>query len=519
MNLFLTRHQAHVRGVLSGLDRVRFRGTIRWLATLRGMSCFLGTMGILLKQFAAWSQKITATLKQGAEQVAEHSGRPVIYVASSNERKESIAMQIADRDGIREGLICVITCVEPCQTFSVGPNPAIKQLELRQKSGKCLHQYFYFLHPQFGLMHLRMQTWLPLSVNICINGREWLANQMRAAGIGFRQRDNCFVQIDDITAAQALMDQQLQTNWSSVFHSLVHTVQPQFGGLFPQPMDYYWSADETEWATDVMFDSTKSLDAIYPGLMRQAMTQFDSADVMRFLGRPVKDCVHHRFEGDVISSLKTRLEGTRVKHSLNRNSIKMYNKQGSVLRVETTINDPRDMKVFRTKENDPNGPMLWQRLRKGVADLHRRAKISQQSNERYLESLAAVEHAEPLGKTVRSVCQPATLDGLRVRALNPLNPEDSRLLESVSRNEYRINGFRNRDLRSLLFGEEPRCPVDHKRQSARVTRLIRLLRGHGLVRKVQGTQRYQLTPQGQTTITALIAAQNASNQQLTKLAA
>ena len=518
MNEFLTQHRSSVKGVISGWDRIRFRGTIRWLATLNGMASFLSTIGVLMVQFRSWAMQITAELKNGAAQVCELKGRPVIYVASSNRRKESIAMGIAERDGIREGLICVITCVEPCHTFSVGPNAVLKQLELRQGPGKCLHQYFYFLDPQFGLMHLRLQTWLPLTIHICINGREWLANQLRAAGIGFRQRDNCFVQIDDVSAAQSLLDQQLQTNWSSVFDTLLLTVQPSFKTLFPLRLDHYWSADETEWATDVMFASSNALSNVYPNLVKHAVTQFDTVDVMRFLGRRVGEKVHHRFEGDVITTVKTRAEGTRVKHALNRNSIKMYDKQGSVLRVETTVNDPRDMKVFRTKESDPNGPLSWQRLRKGVSDLHRRAQISQQSNERYLESLAAVEHTEPLGKTVRDVCQPTTLNGRRVRSLSPLSPSDSRLLESVARSEFRLNGFRNRDLRSLLFGAIPSCPTEHKRQSGRITRQIRLLRAHGLVRKVQGTQRYQLTAKGQTAITALLAAQNASTKQLVQLA-
>lgn len=519
MKQFLIHHQSVVKGVLSGLDRVRFRGTIRWLSSLHGMGSFLGTIRILMTQFRTWAMAITARLKQGAEQVAEHAGRPVIYVASSSARKEAIAMQIAERDGIREGLICVITCVEPCHTFSVGPNARIKQLELRQGPGKCLHQYFYFLDPQFGLMHLRLQTWLPLTINICINGREWLANQLRTAGIGFRQRDNCFVHVDDVVAAQSLLDQQLQTNWSSVFNNLVLTVQPEFKSLFPQPLDYYWSAEETEWATDVMFNSPKSLAAVYPGLVKHAATQFETADIMRFLGRRVGERVHHRFEGDVITSLKTRIEGTRVRHALNRNSLKMYDKQGSVLRVETTINDPRDMKSFRTKENDPDGSMSWQRLRKGVADLHRRAQISQQSNERYLESLAAVVLTEPLRKTIGGVCLPTKLNGRRVRALSPLSPDDSRLLEAVARSEFRLNGFRNRDLRLLLFGDPPKCQLRHKQQSARITRQIRLLRAHGLIHKVGGTQRYQLTTQGQTTITAIVAAQNASTNQLTQIAA
>ncbi len=98
--------------------------------------------------------------------------------------------------------------------------------------------------------------------------------------------------------------------------------------------------------------------------------------------------------------------------------------------------------------------------RKGVADLHRRTQISQQSNERYLEGLAAVEQTDPLKKTVSALCQPATLNGRRVLALSPLSPDDSRLLEAVARGEFRLNGFRNRDLRSILFGEIPRIPAE-----------------------------------------------------------
>jgi len=280
--------------------------------------------------------------------VAEHAGRPVIYLASSTRRKESIAMEIAERDGIREGLICVLTCVEPCHTFSVGPNAH------SSRNWNC------GMDP----------------ANVCINGRDWLANQLRTAGIGFRQRDNCFVHVDDVDAAQALLDQQLQTDWVKVFNQLLLTVHPKFTELFPQPMSHYWSADETDWATDVMFKSPASLAAVYPSLLKHAVLQFDLADVMRCLGRRVGERVHGNFEGDVVTTLKKRDEGTRIKHALNRNSLKMYDKQGSVLRVETTVNDPRDMKVFRTKENDPEGPLSWQRLRKGVADLHRRAQIS-----------------------------------------------------------------------------------------------------------------------------------------------
>jgi hypothetical protein len=196
----------------------------------------------------------------------------------------------------------------------------------------------------------------------------------------------------------------------------------------------------------------------------------------------------------------------------------MYDKQGSVLRVETTINDPRDMKVYRPKTNGEPGERSWLRLRKGVADLHRRAEVSQHSNERYLDALAAVNHDQFLGEVVEEICQPAEWRGGRVRALQPFSPDDSRLLAAVNQGEFAINGFRNRDLRELLFGTDDISPAEAKRQAARITRQIRLLRGHGLIKKVQSTHRYTLTSAGRIAINALLAAQHTTPQQLAQLA-
>ena len=112
-----------------------------------------------------------------------------------------------------------------------------------------------------------------------------------------------------------------------------------------------------------------------------------------------------RETGD-FSHLGTRCEGVRIKHAVDRNSVKMYDKQQSVLRVETTINNTRQMKVFRAAENNPDGPQSWQKLRKGVADLARRAEISQKSNERYLDALSAVEAEPTLAEMVAQVCRP-----------------------------------------------------------------------------------------------------------------
>ena len=195
MQSFLQRHASEIKGVLSGFDRIRFRGTIRWLASVRGMASFLGTMHVLLKDFNGWAKDRTERIRRASVSVAEDAGRPLIYLTSSLQRKEQLALAIAARDGIREGLICVLTCVEPCASFKVGPNKATHLLELRYGSMKCLHHYFYLLDRHLGLMHLRLQTWAPFTVHVCINGREWLARQLAAKRIPFQQRDNCFVDV------------------------------------------------------------------------------------------------------------------------------------------------------------------------------------------------------------------------------------------------------------------------------------------------------------------------------------
>jgi hypothetical protein len=517
MNTFLTRHAPAVKGSLSGFDRVRFRGTIRWLANLAGMGVWLSHSNVLLKDFRDYAMGLTDQIKLATQELAEKSGRPLRYLASSCLRKEDLAREIAKREGITEGLVCVLTAVEPCHTFTVGPNRELKKLELRSHAGKCLHQYFYLIDPQLGWLNVRLQTWFPFTVQIVINGREWAAQQLSRKGIDFERRENCFTDVADVPRVQKVMDRQLQTNWTRLLDRLVRQVHPAHCRLFGKDrLHHYWSADETEWATDVLFRSPQELSALYPRLMQHAMTIFGCGDVLRFLGK--RGSIQQYRQAEIISHLGTRPEGVRVKHAIDRNSVKMYDKQESVLRVETTINNTRSMKVFRTSENDPDGPESWQKLRKGVADLHRRAEISQQSNERYLEGLSAVDAESTLAETAAKVCRRMRWKGRPVRALNPLADEDARLLEAVSRGEFLLAGFRNRDLRAHLFGEGASADAC-RRQMAKVTRMIRMLRAHRLVHKVAKTHRYTVSPQGHETIAALLAARAANTKQLLKTAA
>ena len=245
------------------------------------------------------------------------------------------------------------------------------------------------------------------------------------------------------------------------------------------------------------------------------------ANVMRFLGRkvPADGHPHGNLQAEVVSDVKRRPEGVRIKHRLGENSVKMYDKQGSMLRVETTINDVDNFKTFRAPENQPDAPPSWQRMRKGIADLHRRAAVSDASNNRYLDALAAVEDTTSLGELAARICRPTRHNGRRVRSLNPYAPADAALLTAISCGEFALNGLRNRDLRQRLCSNASASKAEQKRQAAAVSRQLHLLRAHHLIRKVPHTHRYHLTKAGRLAVTALIAARNANVQQLTKFAA
>jgi hypothetical protein len=521
MQSFIRRHAAKVLGVLTGFDRLVFRGSLRQISFVEGMKGFLWHRQVLLKDFKEYALETTKTVRESSLRAAEAAGRPVVYLPSGKTNKEQVALEIAAKDGVTDGLICVLECVEPCMTYEVHRSRERKRLELQPRASKCKFLYHYMVDPVFGLMNARIQTWFPFSVQLCINGREWLARAMDRVGLGYERRDNCFARLDDVEKAQRLMDRQLELAWPKELARIARTLNPAHGEIFEGfkrkglDVDYYWSVYQSEWATDVMFQDARSLAELYRPLVLHGITTYSSGDVMRFLGRKV----HGGFRGEVVSDFKDRAEGIRLKHSVGKNSVKVYDKQGSVLRVETTINEPNDFKVFRTKEGDDAGEKEWRRMRRGVADLHRRAQVSQASNDRYLEALAAVDTSTSLGDLFATINRPVTWKGARVRGLRPWAPDDLALLRAVSRGEFCVSGFRNRDVQAHLYTSAAASREEARRRSGRVSRLLRLLRAHGLIRKLPKSHRYKLSDKGRQVATAILAAHGLSLEQINRAVA
>jgi hypothetical protein len=505
MERFVTRHQDRLAAILTGFDRMRFRGTLRAISNAKGLMIWLSQRHVLLKEFGAFAERVSKELVAHARAVADAHGRPFEYLSSWKIDKEARARAILARDGVRDGLIAVFSCVEGSRSFRVRGNRETKRLELVPTDRPCAHLYFYYWDHDFGLMHVRLQTWIPFTLQICVNGREWLAQQLRRAAIGFQQAENCLLAVDDPALAQRLLRQLETRPWARVLRVFATRVNPLLRGHQLRP--YYWSLDESEYATDLLFRDRASLQAVYPALITHAVHRFGTLDVLRFFGRPALPRA-----AEVTTRMQRRVEGVRVKHWVAENSLKMYDKHGQVLRVETTLNQPRRFTVYRATA--PGQPRHWVRLRKGIADIPRRVTLSQAANHRYLDALSVVAVPTPVAHLLDPISHRRIVNGRPYRALRPIAPDESACFARLIDGRTLLDDVRARDLRRALRPSEPTDPRERQQLTGRVSRLLRLYRVHGLLAKIAHTRRYRVTPKGHHIMTAALCCRAATLEQL-----
>ena len=530
MQQFIEKYQQQIQGVVSGFDRLVFRGSLRRLNygypdkargvfVATGMEQYCWQNEILFRDYRDRVKRVSEQLKNQSLKPFKEQELPVIFLRDPKVDKEALARQIAQKNGIDRGLVCALSALEPSPTFDhVGKN-----IIRRIRPAHVL--YHYQIHPQMGWMHARIQTWFPFNIQIAVNGREWLSRQMKQAGIGYRQQDNCFVWIEDYAQAQALLDQQLETDWAQLLAGLAGQLNPLHDSIFERyPASYYWTTYQSERATDIVFGDAHVLQRLMPLLVRHSVLSFSCVDVLRYFGRQVNQSgeIPASFHGILQADLKRRPEGERVKYRMNGNSTKFYDKayspMGCVLRAETTINTTRDFRVFRPKEGGAEDDLAWRPLRLGIADLHRRAVVSQKCNDRLLNALAQVDDNRSVEELTRDVQQRTSLGGRPVRGLRPWG-EDKELLAAIHHGEFLINGFRNRDLQKLLFASQAESPKQRRRQSAVISRKLRLLGAHGLIQKVQHTHRYHVSTTGRAILMAVLVTAQTSLHQLNQLVA
>ena len=505
MKDFISQHKDLIYGVLHGFDRLIFKGNFLGLNYLDGIEAWMATHRILYKDFTNLAQSLSDRIKKYAQDLAEDSGCPLLYLNNPKESKKDIAEGIIAKGNLKSGLVCVLSCVEQCHTFGINRDKASKHIVLRSQTRKCLHYYFYYLDPYFGLIHIRLQTWFPFTIQVYLNGREYVAKRLSKRAMKFTKKHNCFTYVEDLAFTQQCFKELETRRWERVLNRFAQRVNPLLQTKFISRA-YYWTVGEAEYATDVIFKDSAALAQLYPKLAHYAIEFFHCPDVLMFLGRGSPS----RFRGDLNGQLIHRPEGVCVKFRINENSIKMYDKELFVLRVETTINNPRRFKVWRSTKRGL--PRAWVPMRRGIADLKRRVEISRAANERYLQALAVVSMPAPAKKVLQPLTVRASLKNQPVRALNPISAHETELFEVAIDGAFVVEGFRNKDVLRRLF---PNIPPD-KKLGAVITRKLRLLRAHGLIMKVSKTNRYRPTRSGLRAMTATLLL---TNSDLMKIAA
>jgi len=447
MDQFIAKHADKLQGSLSCFDRVLFRGYLPFFSGY-AMASFLETRKVHRRDVKRFVLTQASRLKDHARQMAAREGRPYQYFGERI-RKEDLARQMAERDGITEGLVCVFATVEPCRTFSLrGARGRPSSNRPGASASSCTT---YFMDREFGLIHVRLQTWFPLQLQVYVNGHEWLARKLAQHGVRYTKHDNAFLWIEDFARAQRFADRFVSLPWVARLDRYARQVNPLLRDVLT-PMSYYWVTTQAEYATDLVCTSGQHLAEFFPRLLEHSRLCFSARDVLSFLGRKW----HGKFEGEVVTDpsdygFNGRVPGRRGKHRMKRNWITRYEKAGAILRVETVINAPEECRVRRRVRRRGQRRTDWVPLRKSVAYLFRYREVAQQSNARYLNALAQVDDPTPGLRgldTITTRKSPAA--GRPVKAFNPVARSDSQLFVALMSGEHAVHGFANRDLRAKL---------------------------------------------------------------------
>ncbi len=485
---FLTKFASIIVCTLHCFDRVIFKGHLAVASPKE------------LERFVDWVLKVrrchfinviapqySELLVKHAQDFARKAGRTYLYRTGSF-KKNQWAEQLIREYRIDAGLVGILCTQETCYSFVLVPGDKRPRFISRPRQQRVL--YYYFLDPQLGLIHVRLQTWLPFTLQVYVNGHDWLAQQLARLGMGFVLKHNAFTQLDDPAKAQGQANRFARLDWNSILNRYAHRVNPLLRKDFAR-YRVRWVVDQAEFATDLVFQSPAALTGLYSKLVDFVTNTFTPKDILGFLGRKWD----RRFDGDLQTEVKTdRLLGTRIKHRMTRNWLKMYDKFGHILRVETVINRPREFSVHRTRfHRDGSSSQGWFPMNKDVGSLVHYQEQALACNRRYLDALAVVDDPAPAYRQLRQLTEPKVVAGRSYAGFNPARRDDVRLFAAVLDGDHIARGFRNKDIRAAIFGADSK-PAP--RQSAAVGRLLKRLHARHLVAKIPRTRRWRVTESG-----------------------
>ena len=479
------RYRDRMVGVLSCYDRIVITGTLPGACYAAGMTSFLNAKGIRIFDYARFAEPLRERIRAAAQLACEKAGIGIEHINKPHLRKEDVVAKVLARRGDHPGLVHVISAMEACESYRPWHDKASGKTGLKPSAGKCLHYYFYFIDEKFGLCYLRVPTWCPFRLQFYCNGHSWLARKLTAAGIEFSLADNAFVRIADFERAQTLADAMCpdELHWRlDRYAKRFCPVTDVFGQA------YHWSLMQVEYSTDLVFRSQDMLKTLYEQLAREAVLAVRAEHVATFLGKKITP----QLAQELGSRFSTRIEGTCIKHRFAKTGVKMYDKFGRVLRLETTTNDVSFFKHHRKVEHlDGHSTRELAGLKKSIYSLIDLREILLGCNRRYLEFLSAIGDISSGQRDLARLTEPQQ-DGERtIKGLNFFAPAEQSLLRALQRPEFNLHGLRRADLKTFV-------PLSDSALSRQLYRLRCL----GLIKRVTRTYRYYLTRLGRAAIAA-----------------
>jgi predicted transcriptional regulator len=483
MEAFTNKYADIIKFSLSCYDRVIITGSLPEISYAQGMTHYLNSKEIRIFDYATFADGLRSKLRNQIDAIVNESGVEVQYINKGGIRKESLVSGLLKQRGDHAGIVCILSTLEGCNTYKPRHDKSSGKTFLKPDVSKCLHYYIYFIDELLGFGYIRIPTWCPFRLQLYFNGHHLLAGKLKAHGIGYTMIDNAFDSITDPAKAQELSD----TISVEEIHRKLDELAWKYCPLYKElGLRYHWSIMQAEYATDIVFSKQEDLQPVYREIITTAIHTVKPDNVATFLGQKLDP----RYQGEAGNNYHVRIEGTRIKHTMGTVSIKMYDKFSKILRIETTCNDISFFKHFReVVHRDGTRSNQMAPLKKNIYSLAFLADNLKAANKRYLDFIAAFDNRQVGRKRLEHVTESKTENKRNYKGFNFFNRDDLNILLAVLQGKFHINGFRNKNIQSLLGFN-----------SAKISRLIKRLRVHGLVKKAADSYKYYLTKLGKETI-------------------
>jgi len=481
MNELLSERYSHeLDGAVSCFDRIIITGSLQPLCYAQGMTRYLYQQGIRIFDYAKFVEPLRERIRENAEALAEANSVKIEFVRKKDFRKENRIQQVLKERGDQPGLVHIFGAMEACSSYRPWHDKVTGKTYLKPDSSKCMTYYFYFMDEQLGLCYLRVPTWCPFRLQFYFNGHNWLANQLKQRGVAYKMLDNAFVHIADYTVANQLAN---EFDVEILHLRLDEFAQRYCPVVTDLKLTYYWSIMQSEYATDLVFKSRDTLQAFYPHLLETLTHAVKPADIATFLGRKLNG----NYQGEMGNRFNKRWIGTRIKHQMGPVSIKMYDKFNLVLRIETTVNNVAFFKHYRqVQHRDGTSTMRWAPMKKTIHSLPALRELLSAANQRYLKFISSIATPQVGVEKLHKLAETKIENQHRHKGFNLFSEEDTCLFRSLLQGEFFISGFTNKQLRTYLS----------EKSASQVTRLLKRLRVHGVIKKVGKRYKYYLTDFG-----------------------